>query len=64
MVGTRTLGWTVSSITLKLRVEPGAGVGVDRHTDKAEHEHREESMLPTQVVLTTAAGHRRSGAMI
>ena len=24
MVGTRTLGWTVSSITLKLRVEPGA----------------------------------------
>ena len=41
VVGTRTLGWTVSSITLKLRVEPGAGVGVDRHTDKAEHEHRE-----------------------
>eukprot|EP01047_Picozoa_sp_COSAG01_P131983 COSAG01_NODE_61781_length_287_cov_193.058511_1_plen_29_part_10 len=29
MVGTSTLGWTVSSITLKLRVEPGAGVGVD-----------------------------------
>ena len=21
--------------------EPGAGVGVDRHTDKADHEHRE-----------------------
>jgi hypothetical protein len=34
VVGTRTLGWTVSSITLKLRVELGAGVGVDRHAHK------------------------------
>jgi hypothetical protein len=41
VVGTRTLGWTVSSITLKLRAELGAVVGIDRHIDMAEHEHRE-----------------------